>query len=54
MLTTPSGMITVCVRDHCFLYRLPWINVEISGRAVQTLIGKLDEQVLNLSDSCKI
>ena len=48
MLAAPSRMIAMRMRDHSFFYRLPGIDVEITGSTVQALIGKLDKQGLNL------
>jgi len=36
-------MVTMGMGNYCLFNRLPWIDIEISGRAEQTFICKVDE-----------
>ena len=40
VLTSPTGMIAVCVRNDGFFDRLPWVNVKIALPAVKTFVGE--------------
>jgi hypothetical protein len=35
-------MIAMCMSDDRFIYRLPGINIKITGAAIQTFTGKIN------------
>jgi hypothetical protein len=46
--TAESCVVTMGMRDHCFINRLPGVNIKIARTAVQAFIREFDQQWIEM------